>query len=107
MAPTTTTASAPAPASALVRHRPVIARGVTDLGHTSYRLDCSCGTTSKEHSARRLAEWDLGEHVATLPKVPAGQQCRDAKRHDRRHWEPCTLCAGQASLFDLGAEVTA
>ncbi|GAA3801715.1 hypothetical protein GCM10022226_21930 [Sphaerisporangium flaviroseum] len=87
-----------------VRHRPQIERGADACGKT-YRLACTCGTRGEEHCARHLAEWDLNEHVAGLPKVATGQQCRDPKRHDRRPWEPCGLCERQELLFDLAAEV--
>lgn len=83
-----------------VRHRPAIVRGADENGHTTYRLACPCGATGEEHAARRLAEWDLNEHVAALPRVPADQQCRAPKRHGVCHWEPCEACEHQTTLFD-------
>ncbi|MET8146360.1 hypothetical protein ABZU32_39140 [Sphaerisporangium sp. NPDC005288] len=92
--------TAPPSTPAPVRHRPKIERGADAVGKT-YRLTCPCGTRGDEHAARHLAEWDLNEHVAGLPKVPAGQQCRDSKRHDRRAWESCRLCEHQVALFEV------
>ncbi|RCG32983.1 hypothetical protein DQ384_00565 [Sphaerisporangium album] len=88
---------------AVVRHLPAIERHRDETGHRFYRLACTCGATGQEHPARRLAEWDLNEHVAGLPKVPAAKQCNDPGRHDRRVWEPCEVCELQEPLFDCGA----
>ncbi|GAA3165625.1 hypothetical protein GCM10010466_65500 [Planomonospora alba] len=86
------------------RHRPEILRRRDRVGRV-YQLVCTCGQAWDEHVARRLAEVDMSEHLLSLPPVPAAQQCRDPRRHDRRDWEPCQVCAAQVTLFDL-AEVT-
>ncbi|MBG0819091.1 hypothetical protein [Planomonospora sp. ID82291] len=87
--------------AAPVRHRPRIARRPSITGSRIYWLVCTCGTTGREWFARGPAVEELERHIATLPRVPAGQECRDSKSHDRRDWEPCSLCAGQLALFDL------
>ncbi|GGL56571.1 hypothetical protein [Planomonospora parontospora] len=87
-------------AAAALRHRPKVVRTADDVGAV-YRMTCTCGTTGRDWYARPPAKEELERHIATLPRVPAGQECRDPKRHDRRHWEPCGLCAGQEALFDL------
>lgn len=89
-----------------VRHRPVITRGPDEFGRTAYRLARTCGASGGEHAARRLAEWDLNQHVLSLPPVPAGQRCQDPKRHGCRHWEPCALCEHQAPLFEAAEAVS-
>jgi hypothetical protein len=81
-------------------HRPVIKRGVDSFDRKVYRMVCTCGARGEEHAARRLAEWDLNEHVSALPRVPAAQQCHTPKTHDRRPWEPCQACERQEALFD-------
>ncbi|MER7209819.1 hypothetical protein ABT340_22385 [Streptosporangium sp. NPDC000239] len=87
-----------APAS--VRHRPKVIRTAEDIG-TVYQFVCLCGATGEEQAARRMALVDLNEHVLSLPRVPADQQCRTPRAHGRSPWEPCGLCADQTSLFDL------
>ncbi|MFF4413217.1 hypothetical protein ACFYY8_11855 [Streptosporangium sp. NPDC001559] len=89
-------ATAPTP----VRHRPTITRTAGDVGAV-YQFACPCGATGEEQAARRMALVDLNEHVLSLPKVPAAQQCRTPRTHGNQLWEPCGLCADQTSLFDL------
>ncbi|MFI7534000.1 hypothetical protein [Streptosporangium sp. NPDC049376] len=89
-----------AAASAPVRHRPTITRTAGQVG-TVYRFTCPCGATGEEQAARRMALVDLNQHVMSLPRVPADQQCRIPRTHDCSLWEPCGLCAGQLDLFDL------
>ncbi|MFI7534024.1 hypothetical protein [Streptosporangium sp. NPDC049376] len=88
--------TAPAP----VRHRPTITRTAGQVS-TIYRFVCLCGATGEEQAARRMALMDLNQHVLSLPRVPADQQCRTPRTHGRSPWEPCGLCADQTSLFDL------
>lgn len=84
-------------APAEIRHVPEIRRSAR-LG---YQMRCPCGARGDDHAARRLADVDAAQHIAALPRVPAAQQCQAPKRHDRRDWEPCELCASQESLFNL------
>lgn len=86
-----------------IRHRPDIVRNADEYG-TTYQMRCSCGVTGRKQPARRLAQLALNDHVLSLPRVPAAQQCTDPARHDRRHWEPCAVCADQVPLFDLTTE---
>jgi hypothetical protein len=98
------TAKAPAP----VRHRPVIEQTVSDGCAVAYRLRCTCGEAGQEWGQRAAAGYDKFIHVNKLiadAAIPAGQRCRFPRAHDRREWEPCALCAGQESLFDIGRGV--
>ncbi|MBA9002055.1 hypothetical protein [Thermomonospora cellulosilytica] len=83
-----------------VRHRPTIVRGVDAFGRT-YQHRCTCGDHGQVRASRQMAEADQQQHIEALPRVPADQQCRDPRAHDRRPWEPCGLCADQLSLLDL------
>ncbi|MFD0889229.1 hypothetical protein ACFQ08_32240 [Streptosporangium algeriense] len=83
-----------------VRHRPKVVRTAGDVG-TVYQFVCLCGAAGEEQAARRMALVDLNQHVMSLPRVPADQQCRTPRTHGRSPWEPCGLCEGQLDLFDL------
>lgn len=83
-----------------VRHRPAVER-TRDGTRLAYQARCTCGYRGWLEVTRRSAEWELAQHVRELPRVPAAQQCRDPRRHDRRPWEPCALCEAQTPLFDL------
>lgn len=87
-----------------VRHRPKISRTLDELSGTfvyQYQFRCTCGALGEKQAARRMAQTDLDRHVLALPRVPAAQQCRHPRQHDRRRWEPCWLCERQELLFDL------
>ncbi|HLV71722.1 MAG TPA: hypothetical protein VKY91_02975 [Vulgatibacteraceae bacterium] len=79
------------------RHDPAVAR-TRDEGLPAYQARCTCGYRSVPHATRRMAEWEISQHVAGLPRVPADQQCRDRRAHRRPVWEACPLCAGQLSI---------
>lgn len=85
-----------------MRHRPRVERSLSDRGLRVHRMVCTCGERGQERGMASTAQQDSVSHVADLPRVPAGQECRDPRRHDRRPWEPCALCAAQMPLFDLG-----
>ncbi|GHH63697.1 hypothetical protein GCM10017673_05070 [Streptosporangium violaceochromogenes] len=84
-----------------VRHRPTVTRTFSPCSGAAYRMVCTCGLLGVEQAARRMAQIDLDQHVLSLPPIPAARRCRDPRGHDRHHWEPCGLCEGQTSLFDL------
>ncbi|GAA3037579.1 hypothetical protein [Streptosporangium longisporum] len=92
-----------APTTAPVRHRPTVERGVGTVGRV-HRMLCTCGERGRDWSVRSMADRDVTLHLMDLPRVPANDRCRDERRHDRRPWEPCEVCADQLPLFDL--EVT-
>jgi len=86
-----------------VRHRPKITRRVED-GEKVYRFTCACGLEGVERASRKMAAADQADHLASLPKIPADQQCRDPQRHRTRWWERCPVCADQLPLPLEGLE---
>lgn len=83
-----------------VQHRPAVTPGVGAAGRI-FQMRCTCGETGREWSTRSMATRDLAQHLVALPRLPAAQRCRDERRHNRRAWEPCSVCERQTSLFDL------
>ncbi|GLZ15849.1 hypothetical protein Acsp04_60840 [Actinomadura sp. NBRC 104425] len=81
-----------------MRHRPYV-EPVVDGCRIGYRMRCTCGQAGEVYETRRVPRYEVDSHIATLPRVPVGQQCRDRRAHGRRPWEPYELCTNQMALF--------